>query len=103
MTLESQSPLVPVTTEYVTALEHRVAQLEGQLQQVQRAQILQQSQPAALPNTQLLSPNFLTRAFAVWGHYFVAQFMIGLVFLCLYFGFIALMGILLGGSSLFGN
>lgn len=40
-----------------------------------------------LPQTNLLSPNFLKRAFAVWGHFFVANFLIGIsvaaIYLCL--------------------
>jgi hypothetical protein len=30
-----------------------------------------------IPNTGILSQNFLLRAFSVWGHYFVAQLIIG--------------------------
>lgn len=48
--------------EYIAYLEQRVTSLE-----------------ARLPQTKLVSPNFLSRAFAVWGHYFVAQLIIGLV------------------------
>jgi len=33
----------------------------------------------AIPNTYILSDNFLTRAFAIWGHYFIAQLIIGLI------------------------
>jgi hypothetical protein len=33
-----------------------------------------------LPDTDLLSRNFLKRAFAVWGHYFIAQLIIGVIF-----------------------
>jgi hypothetical protein len=33
----------------------------------------------AIPQTDLVSPNFLKRAFAVWGHYFVANFLIGII------------------------
>jgi hypothetical protein len=31
-----------------------------------------------LPNTALISPKLLTRAFTVWGHYFLAQVIIGI-------------------------
>lgn len=37
-----------------------------------------------LPKTSLLSPNFLLRAFTVWGHYFVAQLIIGIPLACIY-------------------
>lgn len=33
----------------------------------------------AIPNSSILSDNFLARAFSIWGHYFVAQLIIGLV------------------------
>jgi hypothetical protein len=32
-----------------------------------------------IPNTGILSQNFLQRAFSVWGHYFVAQLIIGCI------------------------
>jgi len=31
-----------------------------------------------IPNSNIISPNFLSRAFAVWGHYFVAQLIIAI-------------------------
>jgi hypothetical protein len=36
-----------------------------------------------LPETNLISPNFLKRAFTVWGHYVVAGFLISIPFMCL--------------------
>jgi len=48
--------------EYVAYLEQRILALE-----------------ARLPQTKLVSPSFLSRAFAVWGHYFVAQLIIGAI------------------------
>lgn len=52
--------------QYVAYLEQRIAALEARLS-------------IALPSTKLVSPNFMSRAFAVWGHYFVAQLIIGLI------------------------
>lgn len=46
-------------------LERRVAELERKM--------------AELPSTELLSPSFMTRAFAVWGHNFVAGALIGIL------------------------
>ena len=37
-----------------------------------------------LPKSTLFNPHFIPRAFAVWGHYFVAQLIIGLAFFILY-------------------
>ena len=39
----------------------------------------------ALPQTDLVSPSFFKRAFAVWGHVFVAQLIIGITFAIFYF------------------
>lgn len=38
----------------------------------------------ALPQTNLLSPGFLKRAFTVWGHFFVANLIIGTIVGILY-------------------
>jgi hypothetical protein len=46
--------------EYVAYLERRIGILESRL-----------------PSTALLSPKFMTRAFAVMGHYFVAALVVG--------------------------
>jgi hypothetical protein len=48
--------------EYIAYLEGRVASLE-----------------ARLPQTKLLAASFMSRAFAVWGHYFVANLIIGVI------------------------
>ena len=42
----------------------------------------------ALPQTNLLSPGFFKRAFAVWGHFFVANLIIGIIFTIVYFCFV---------------
>jgi hypothetical protein len=36
-----------------------------------------------IPNTNLISPNFLKRAFTVYGHYVAAGFIIAIPFICL--------------------
>ena len=69
----------PNSPEYVFALEKRIMYLESQvpllLQYLLSAKLSQE--PAfRLPNTALISPSFMSRAFAVWGHYFVAQLII---------------------------
>ena len=56
--------------------------LESQLPILQRG-IESASRPSQdlatkLPNTALISPSFMSRAFAVWGHYFVAQLIIAI-------------------------
>jgi hypothetical protein len=37
-----------------------------------------------LPQTNVIHPSFWMRAFAIWGHYFVAQFIISAVFMIFY-------------------
>ncbi|MEW6505170.1 MAG: hypothetical protein AB1457_14505 [Chloroflexota bacterium] len=73
-----------ISIEYVMTLEQRIRQLENQIQQLEQQQSKQQSLLSTvenkLPNTSLLSPKFLTRAFAIWGHVFVAQLIIAIVF-----------------------
>jgi hypothetical protein len=48
--------------EYIAYLEGRIASLESRL-----------------PNTKVVSPRFMQRAWAIWGHMFVAQLIIGLI------------------------
>jgi hypothetical protein len=57
----------------VNALEKQVGRQDNQIKSFKTS-------AAGLPLTNLLSHNFLIRAFAVWGHYFVAQLIIALVF-----------------------
>ncbi len=59
----AQAPAyAPPAVDPYSSLEQRVRTLEMRL-----------------PNTKLLATGFLSRAFAVWGHLFVAQLLIGLV------------------------
>lgn len=62
--------------EKISALESQVNALEKQV--LQQDNVIQsfKTGAAGLPLTNLLSHNFLIRAFAVWGHYFVAQLII---------------------------
>lgn len=65
-------------------LRQRVAYLEGYAQH-------------PVPATSgMMSSSFMTRAFSVWGHYFVAQLIIGLGILVLVMLFGACTGILIG-------
>ena len=74
--IENVSSSYPLSSpEYVTSLEKKVSQLESKIQQLE----------SRLPNTSLLSPNFLSRAFTVWGHLFVAQLLITIPLYCLAF------------------
>lgn len=67
--------------EYVAYLERRISALEQRL-----------------PQTQLLSPKFLRRAFAVLGHYFVAALLLEIV---LFVVFAVIFGLAAGVGALF--
>jgi hypothetical protein len=71
--------------EKIHILETKVNVLQERLRQ--QATIIQsfKTGTARFPQTNLLSPNFLTRVFAVWGHYFVAQLVIGFVIFIVFF------------------
>jgi len=77
--------------DYLLVLENRIVKLESQDQEIKTAindvnQDLQDCKDVEIdmPRTNLLSHNFFTRAFAVWGYYFVAQVIIGLILAIVY-------------------
>ncbi len=63
-TVEYQYPASPQRNDpqYIAYLEQRIVALE-----------------ARLPETKVIAQGFLARAFAIWGHYFVAQLLISLI------------------------
>ncbi|PKO04763.1 MAG: hypothetical protein CVU41_15485 [Chloroflexi bacterium HGW-Chloroflexi-3] len=72
--------------DYLTTLEERIAVLEqedrtikGAINEINHDLQSSKRQEVSIPATGLLSHNFFTRAFAVWGHYFVASLIIGLI------------------------
>jgi hypothetical protein len=89
---------------YLTTLEARMAELEAENVRL-RSLTLDNSREdrrefaryvsQALPQTNIVSPNFFKRAFAVWGHFFVAQLIIGISFGILY---LCVFGTLLGSA-----
>ena len=70
------------TTSRITMkeLQSRMILLEEQVQ-AQAGEI--EALHERIPNSLIISPNFLKRAFTVWGHYIVAGFIVALPFLCL--------------------
>ncbi len=61
-------------------LNSKVEQLQGQLE----AQSIEfEALVDRIPDSNIISPKFLNRAFAVWGHYVVAGLIIVLPFVCL--------------------
>lgn len=86
--------------EYLGRLEERINDLEEENRQLRvdaiarvntdrnaTANYLQR----LLPQTNLLSPSFLKRSFAVWGHFFVANLIIGTIIAIGYFCTISLL------------
>jgi hypothetical protein len=79
----------------LTALETENTGLKESLELTRKNSLLLLDQESEkLPNSMLLSNSFLTRAFAVWGHYFVAQLIISIpIIICyLIFFFVVIMG-----------
>jgi hypothetical protein len=81
-------------SDYLNLLEQRIATLERENQQLP----VKPSVPAnvdgnmiagyvrrILPQTNIISVSFFKRAFAIWGHFFVANLIIGISFGILYF------------------
>jgi hypothetical protein len=76
---------------YLETLENRVRTLEGENQALKDQKVyldryiqdLGGDAQKLLPRTGLLSPHYIQRAFAVWGHYFVAQLIISVPLTCL--------------------
>jgi hypothetical protein len=76
------------TQAELTLLRSRINELEKQLSYVRTE--LTRMRP--LPETNLVSENFLTRAFAVLGHYFVASLCITIPLYCIIFAMSMLLG-----------
>jgi hypothetical protein len=80
-------------TAYLDSLEERILSLERENQSLQTQkeslnryiQELGGDAQKLLPKTGLLSTSFIQRSFTVWGHYFVAQLIISLPIMCIYF------------------
>lgn len=96
---------------YLGNLEERLGNLEIENERLQGLASQQESTQKSLdegaiersvleyfPSTNLIDANFLKRAFAVWGHFFVANLIVGIVVGIMY---AALMLVVFG--SLFGR
>ncbi len=82
----SPSPAPVDLEQRVTALEAENRDLRNKLEVMAQNYIKTGSSASTqhLPHTALLSDSFLNRAFAVWGHYFVAQLIIAVPIVLLY-------------------
>ncbi len=89
-----------VNRDQMRELQRMVDRLEIQVQNLER-QVQQQSsyidrRIRDLPDSDLLSPKFLTRAFAVLGHQIVASLLLSLIFYCIFGLFAGFFAALLG-------
>jgi len=75
------------TDQDITNLVARVQQLEQQAAMPKQVM---------LPDYGILSRNFLTRAFSVWGLYFVASLIIGIAIACIS----TVLGLILGATAI---
>jgi hypothetical protein len=92
---------------YLRTLEERIKTLEAEDANARAIQprseavdgnVIARYVARALPQTNILSQGFLKRAFAVWGHFFVANLIIGIV---VGFAYLCLTMVLFG--SMFGG
>jgi hypothetical protein len=72
--------------EELTKARDEIVSLKGRLNLLEQSNVLQRR----LPETNLLSDSFLTRAFAVMGHYLVAGLIVAIPFYILFFAIVAL-------------
>jgi hypothetical protein len=79
---QQPSNVTSPSTEYILQLERRLAQLEDNMRGLQSLIKDQSADIKAIqesfPRTAIISPSFLSRAFAIWGHTIVAQFIIAI-------------------------
>jgi hypothetical protein len=80
-------------TSYLDSMEKQVKTLESQNDFLKQSLgRLEEGATNALPRTSLLSRRYMKRAFAVWGHYFVANFIIGLIISIILIGALFILG-----------
>ena len=84
--------------DYLNVVEQRLKALELENHRLRSiappkievdTNLISQHVDNALPQTNLISPSFFKRAFTVWGHFFVAQLIIGVIFAICYFCLLA--------------
>ena len=79
------------TLKLLESMQQEIACLRGRVNALESEQRM--APTAGLPNTWLLSHNLLKRAFAVYGHYLLAGFLIAIPLLCIYVFLIMVFGV----------
>ena len=73
---------MPESSLSLDGLQFQLGQLKSQIEQLQGQLDAQDSELAELkdriPDSNIISPKFLNRAFTIWGHYVVAEFIIAI-------------------------
>ena len=82
------------TLKMLESMQQEIAYLRGRVNTLESEQRM--APVTGLPNTWLLSHSLLKRAFAVYGHYLLAGFLIAIPFLCIYIFLIVVFGVVSG-------
>jgi len=85
------------TLKLLESMQQEIAYLRGRVNALEAERRLET--PHGLPETWLLSPNLLKRAFGVYGHNLLAGFLISIPLLCLYFMLIMVLGVVCSGLN----
>ncbi len=79
------------TLKLLESMQQEIAYLRGRVNALETERQMQT--PHGLPETWLLSPNLLKRAFGVYGHNLLAGFLIAIPLLCIYVFLIMVFGV----------
>jgi len=84
LTLQDEQKLtLELLQDRLEDLQAQITRQEGEIEALNQR----------LPDTNIINPNFLVRAFTVWGHYVVAGFIIAIPFICLSIFFVIVMSL----------
>jgi hypothetical protein len=83
----SEAPIPREVVQYLQSLERRVKKLEETSSDSESSMELASKQitemRTLLPDTAVISHSYVRRAFAIWGHYFIAQLIISIPLYCI--------------------
>ena len=80
------------TLKMLESMQQEINYLRGRVNALEADKQLET--PHGLPETSLLSPNLLKRAFGVYGHYLLAGFLISIPLICIYVFLMLMFGVL---------
>ena len=89
---------MPESSLSLNGLQIELEQLNSQIAQLQEQLQAQEIELAELkeriPDSNIISPKFLNRAFTVWGHYIVAGLIVAIPIMCLTSLFVLVMSLI---------